>query len=223
MWKESSENAWSRVYTSPPALHSASINAIEWAPHEIGLALACASSDGTLSVITHGADGTWSEAKLPDAHAVGCTSVSWAPAAPPGALVTGAGAPSGAVKRLASCGCDNLIKVWSYQEATGTWAEDPAPLAGHTDWVRCVAWAPNLGLPKNTLASCGQDGKVLIWTQLEPGGPWNSRVLADYGGTAVWSVSWSTMGNILAVSDANNEVKLWKEGVDGEWSQLASV
>ena len=26
---------------------------------------------------------------------------------------------------------------------------------GHGDWVRDVAWAPSLGLPKSTLASAG--------------------------------------------------------------------
>ena len=29
-------------------------------------------------------------------------------------------------------------------------------LAGHSDWVRDVAWAPNLGLPFNTIASASQ-------------------------------------------------------------------
>ena len=33
-------------------------------------------------------------------------------------------------------------------------------LTGHNDWVRDVAWAPNLGLPMNTIASAGQDGQV---------------------------------------------------------------
>ena len=26
----------------------------------------------------------------------------------------------------------------------------------HTDWVRDVAWAPNIGLPSSTIASCSQ-------------------------------------------------------------------
>jgi len=43
--------------------------------------------------------------------------VSWAPATIPGALVqvTG-GAPNVNVsKRFASCGCDNLVKVWTFK------------------------------------------------------------------------------------------------------------
>jgi protein transport protein SEC13 len=36
----------------------------------------------------------------------------------------------------------------------------------------------------------------------------------------VWRVSWSTTGNILAVSDGNNVVTLWKESTDGVWQQI---
>ena len=39
------------------------------------------------------------------------------------------------------------------------WSEEEA-LPGHTDWVRDVAWAPSLGLPRSTIASAGQDGQV---------------------------------------------------------------
>ena len=45
----------------------------------------------------------------------------------------------------------------------------PAPPCPCADWVRDVAWAPNFGLPMNTLASAGQDGKVLIWTERQEG------------------------------------------------------
>lgn len=49
------------------------------------------------------------------------------------------------------------------------WQQDGATLAAHTDWVRDVAWAPNFGLPSNTLASAGQDGKVFIWNERQEG------------------------------------------------------
>lgn len=49
-------------------------------------------------------------AQLPGTHAVGATAVSWAPAVAPGALVASK-APPPPVKRLVSCGCDNIIRV----------------------------------------------------------------------------------------------------------------
>eukprot|EP00958_Prasinococcus_capsulatus_P027132 scaffold5269_cov255-Prasinococcus_capsulatus_cf.AAC.4 len=61
--------------------------------------------------------------------------------------------------RWAAClpPCDRL---WSKDEASGQWRSDERFKAQHQDWVRDVAWAPNLGLPKNTVATASQDGTV---------------------------------------------------------------
>ena len=219
IWKETSENVWQAAYATPASLHSASVNSCAWAPHELGLCLAAASSDGSLSVLTAAADGSWTAAKIERAHLMGATAVSWAPATPPGSLVSGgAGAPP--VRRLVSCGCDNLVKIWECR--AGGWGDAPeATLRGHTDWVRDVSWAPNLGMPRNTIASCGQDGRVLLWAQSEAGGAWASTQLADFK-APVWRVSWSVFGNVLAVADGTQAVTLWKEGpTDGAWAQIA--
>jgi len=58
----------------------------------------------------------------------------------------------------------DVAQVWGYAEGTKEWRLE-ATLSGHSDWVRDAAWAPNVGLPMSTIASCGQDGKVLVWTQ----------------------------------------------------------
>ena len=46
--------------------------------------------------------------------------------------------------------------MWFYNEAQRRWEQEPAALAGHTGWVRDVAWAPNQGLNANTIASASQ-------------------------------------------------------------------
>jgi protein transport protein SEC13 len=72
-------------------------------------------------------------------------------------------------------------QVWRLNEKTGEWQQEGAPLSGHTDWVRDVAWMPNLGLPCSTLASAGQDGKVLVWSESrELPGSWTSVLLHDF-------------------------------------------
>ncbi|ESW17736.1 hypothetical protein PHAVU_007G263900 [Phaseolus vulgaris] len=63
-------------------------------------------------------------------------------------------------KRLAAASSDHTIKIigvsnidW-YGNSTmncGRWT-----LHMHTDWVRDVAWAPNLGLPKSIIVSALQ-------------------------------------------------------------------
>lgn len=63
------------------------------------------------------------------------------------------------------------------------------------------------------------NAQVFIWTE-KPGGSWEPLLLKDFG-VPVWRVSWSTTGNILAVSDANNSVTLWKEAMDGQWQPIS--
>lgn len=46
------------------AAHTASVNALSFAPHELGLALAAASSDGSISVLTHTAEAGWHTEKV---------------------------------------------------------------------------------------------------------------------------------------------------------------
>jgi protein transport protein SEC13 len=61
------------------------------------------------------------------------------------------------VKRFASGGCDNLIKLWTFDQDNGSWKLETT-LTGHADWVRDVAFSPS-----GILASCGQDKHVLVW------------------------------------------------------------
>lgn len=247
------------------------MNSVSWAPHELGATLACASSDGKISVLTFKGmplvlyftaililyptdDGKWS-ADIFNAHAIGCNAVSWAPATQPGSLIQpqqpGAHPPT-AFKRFASAGCDNLVKIWCFREDTQSWVEEET-LEGHTDWVRDVAWAPNIGLPRSYIATASQvsslpqvwcalitfqqDKTVLIWTKDSPTAPWVKTALDPSASTTaptpatasgkfldvVWRVSWSVAGNILAVSCGDGKVTLWKENVQGNWECVSDM
>lgn len=207
IWKETSKNVWVKIFEYE---HESSVNSIDWAPHEVGLVLACGSSDSYISVLTHTGD-KWEHVKF-HAHSIGVNSVSWAPAFHPSV----GSAPSNPVKKLVSGGCDNLVKIWKFEEG---WKEENS-LEGHSDWVRDVAWAPNIGLPVSTIASCSQDGNVLIWQN--SGSGWKSTLLNKFN-DVVWSVSWSITGNILAVSGGDNKVTLWKETLDSGWTCLSTL
>lgn len=56
-----------------------------------------------------------------------------------------------------------------------------------------------------------------------PGGEFTPVRVAQYEETAVWSVAWSTMGNMLAVADGRGQVTFWKEQADGQWVQLSET
>jgi len=114
-------------------------------------------------------------------------------------------------------------------------------LEGHTDWVRDVAWAPNIGLPRSYIATASQDKTVVIWTKDTPTSPWVKTTLdpsvsavsapANAGAPAVkgkfpdvvWRVSWSLAGNILAVSCGDGKVTLWKENLKGSWECVSDM
>ena len=101
-------------------------------------------------------DGQWG-ADVFEAHAIGCNAVSWAPAARAGSLLAhnAGGRRPAPVKRFASAGCDNIVKIWGFSEETQAWVEEDV-LEGHADWVRDVAWAPNIGLPRSYIATASQ-------------------------------------------------------------------
>ncbi|XP_051549554.1 protein SEC13 homolog isoform X2 [Myxocyprinus asiaticus] len=197
------------------------VNSVCWGPYDFGLILACGSSDGAISVLTCSGDGHWDIKKINNAHTIGCNAVSWAPAVVPGSLIEQpTGQKPNYIKRFVSGGCDNLVKLW--KEEDGQWKEDQK-LEAHSDWVRDVGWAPSIGLPTSTIASCSQDGRVFIWTCDDPmGNTWTAKLLHKFN-DVVWHVSWSITGNILAVSGGDNKVTLWKESVDGQWACISDV
>ncbi|KAH8105308.1 WD40-repeat-containing domain protein [Cristinia sonorae] len=251
IWKEQTGQPggtqWLKI--NEHTLHAASVNSVCWAPNELGAILACASSDGKISVLTFKNDGQWG-ADIFVGHAIGCNAVSWAPAVQPGSLIAPQpadaipgqqGASVHSVKRFATAGCDNVVKIWGFREDSQQWVEEEI-LEGHTDWVRDVAWAPNIGLPRSYIATASQDKTVLIWTKDTPTSPWVKTALdpsasasaSPAGGNAaptpagkfpdvVWRVSWSLAGNILAVSCGDGKVTLWKENLKGTWECVSDM
>ncbi|KIY73878.1 WD40 repeat-like protein [Cylindrobasidium torrendii FP15055 ss-10] len=230
IWKEqpgpaASGGGWSKI--KEHTLHTASVNSVSWAPHELGAILACASSDGKVSVLTFKSDGQWDAAMFP-AHGIGCNAVSWAPPHPPGSLISPQSTTTPLTKRFVSAGCDNLVKIWGYRDDAQSWVEEET-LEGHTDWVRDVAWAPSIGLPRSYIATASQDRTVAIWTKDSVNDPWVKTQLDPSGvgsgkfADVVWRVSWSLAGNLLAVSCGDGKVTLWKESIKGAWECVSDM
>eukprot|EP00286_Rhodomonas_abbreviata_P021960 CAMPEP_0181309716 /NCGR_PEP_ID=MMETSP1101-20121128/12167_1 /TAXON_ID=46948 /ORGANISM="Rhodomonas abbreviata, Strain Caron Lab Isolate" /LENGTH=320 /DNA_ID=CAMNT_0023416229 /DNA_START=22 /DNA_END=984 /DNA_ORIENTATION=+ len=223
VWKEVQAQHWTKIYEY--ADHQSSVNAISFAPHELGLKLACASADGAISILTWKGtgDNAWEEKLLPNAHQIGCNAVSWAPAASPASSTTPA--PSPVQAALVTGGCDGVVKIWKINDAGEVIPDDNFQNvykdSAHSGWVRDVAWAPSVGLPVQTIASCAEDKMVMIWSQA-PGASWVCKRLPPFE-AVVWRLSWSLAGNVLAISAADGKVTLWKEGLDCEWRLLDSI
>jgi len=116
IWRDSSpspnQSQWSKLFEH--TLHTSSVNSIAWAPHELGALLACASSDGKVSILEFKDDGTW-DTKVFNAHGMGVNGVTWAPSVIPGSLVSTQTHFTGNVKKIATGGCDNLVKIWAFE------------------------------------------------------------------------------------------------------------
>lgn len=208
-------------------LHDSSVNSVSFAPHEYGLCAAAGSSDGRVSVLSHEVDDSWTVEYLKDTP-LGVNAVSWAPY---GVAGESGGEVQPMPPRLVTGGSDNGIRIWSKNAGTGAWEQETfesvLPDVGHKDWVRDVAWAPNVIPGRSVLASCSEDQTVIIWKQGGDEGDsgdkkWTPTVLHSFD-DPVWRVSWSITGNILAVSSGDSTVTLWKEGLDGSWSQVSQV
>ncbi|CAH8459736.1 unnamed protein product [Schistosoma turkestanicum] len=58
------------------------------------------------------------------------------------------------------------------------WIEE-ARLDGHTDWVRDVAWCPSLNISRQLIASCGQDGRLIIWQSTSTNDNNDNRIMMN--------------------------------------------
>lgn len=62
----------------------ASVNCIQFAPHQFGLCLAAGSADGKILIFEYQSHfGNWNEPKILVAHNSGVTSLSWGPSHEP--------------------------------------------------------------------------------------------------------------------------------------------
>ena len=114
IWRESppSQGASHWTMVASFSLHTASVNIVSWSPHESGCLLACASSDGQVSVLEF-QEGNWTH-QIFQAHGSGVNAVSWAPATVPGSLVSSKPV-GGGVRRFVTGGSDNAVKIWDYK------------------------------------------------------------------------------------------------------------
>lgn len=69
-------------------------------------------------------------------------------------------------------------QVWRWSNEG--WSQEGPSLLKHTDWVRDVAWSPNLGLPSSTIASASQDGTVVLWSENLADNTWDFVTLPKF-------------------------------------------
>lgn len=226
VWKDGAAGSqrWAPVHVVD--IHKGSVNAVQWGPEELGPVLATASSDGTVAVTAY-RNGAWQESvKVSNnanltAHAMGATSVSFAPSK----------SQLGSTVILASGGCDAKIRLWvsSMQEDQQLLPfELLQVLDGHDDWIRDVAFCPVSPASRYVvLAACGQDKCVTLyrkpWEHLSAdvdnvrsgnaaATKWESSVVSF--DEPVWRLSWAPSGEMLVATTAGSEAFVLRGGAD---------
>ncbi|RYG68065.1 hypothetical protein EON64_06000 [archaeon] len=119
--KETTPANWLRIYDYRFA--EASVNSIAFAPHEFGLILACATSDGKIAVVEY-KNNVWTERFFQN-DTLGCNAVSWAPYH---TVASHSSEHNGAlIYRLVTGSCDNAVRVWRWIEGSpeNAWVEEP--------------------------------------------------------------------------------------------------
>mmetsp|Transcript_42557 Transcript_42557/g.31159 ORF Transcript_42557/g.31159 Transcript_42557/m.31159 type:complete len:214 (+) Transcript_42557:324-965(+) len=204
------------------------MNCLEWAPWEYGLILAAGSADGKIYIFNRMADDSWTHNSV-QAHNGGINALSWGPSTEPSILSQEHQSAhidnqqfALPPKRLVSAGNDCKIIVWHLKEHLERVKDDFEH--EHQDWVRDVAWANNIGLTHETIASCSEDNKVKIWRNTNPANPKEWQMVKEVNlGVPAWKVSWSLVGNMLAVSGGDNQVQILKENSSGDWEVVSKV
>ncbi|WVZ66517.1 LOW QUALITY PROTEIN: hypothetical protein U9M48_015724 [Paspalum notatum var. saurae] len=115
-------------------------------------------------------------------------------------------------KRLATASSDSTVKIVNIGAATAP-SQVLATLSGHYGPVWRVAWAhPKYG---TILASCGYDGRVIIWKEDARGNWSQAHVFPDHK-SSVNSIAWAPWTFVLPVHD-DGRISILTMRPDGGW------
>lgn len=197
-------------------VHEGSVNSVNWAPDHIGPIVACASSDCRISILEYKKDiNDWVHFFQDEAHQIGCNSISWYPFA------------FDDKKRLVTGGADNLVKIWNLTSTEDKKWNLETILKGHKDWVRDASWCPKIKDGFEVIASCSLDKSVILWkrkvsSSIESN-EWKFEYLnKDNFPDVIWKVSWSSSGDLLAVSCGDGRITIWSDE-GNSWNCIADM
>lgn len=96
--------------------------------------------------------------------------------------------------------------------------EPVATITGHMGNVWCVSWSPD----GSTLASCGADRKIRLWTEQDD--EWRCvAILTDGHQRTVRCVSWAPNGLLLASTSFDATTCIWDRRGGGQFECVATL
>ncbi|XP_055335950.1 protein SEC13 homolog [Paramacrobiotus metropolitanus] len=213
IWRQEAGH-WNQLHEY---VHDSSVNCLAFAPFDLGrLMLACGASDGNIIILSYQDDGSWKPVKIPNAHPLGVLAVSWGD---PFFMPINGKRGETVTARLATGGCDNMVKIWRENGDSGPWSEE-VRLDKHTEWVRDVAWRINRLFEHTTIASASQDRTVLIWKHDGHSG-WTYELLKHFEDVP-WTLSFNPTGSSLGVFWGMNSMTIFRD-TNGKWQPITEA
>lgn len=121
-------------------------------------------------------------------------------------------------RRLATCSSDRSIRIFDVDGSGNRSLQ--ATLEGHDGPVWQVAWAHPTKHGRPILASCGFDGRVIVWIEDSPG-LWRQYYDYSWHASSVNSVCFAPheYGLIFACASSDGFVSICTQLSDGQWDE----
>eukprot|EP01084_Bolivina_argentea_P147582 258180_1 len=215
IWERQNGQKWIKTFSDH---FESSVNTLQFYPSQ--LELIAGSSDGSIKIYSR-KNNKWQIAyTINNAHNGGVNSISWANTLDNGIKDDIKNENKDENKRFVTGGCDNLVKIWNFEYNLNKYSTY-VTLNEHENWVRHVSWSPiPTSRSHSIIASCSEDKTVVIWKENNKKWTVSQKIKFQF---KVWSVSWSELGNILAIALGENTIQLYKEGNDGKWQNVTKI
>ena len=148
---------------------------------------------------------------------------------------------------------DGHVLLWMFEEMHKQWVRSRAfgAMRCHSDCVRGVSWASDMGRSYQLIATASRDRTVKLWALHrrvsgdeacvtatsgggagggggggEQGGPgsWTGSCIAELSHRSqVWRVQWNASGSMLATSEDDGSVKIYRQDASGGWRHAEPV